>query len=282
VPSRPPGQLCPLRHDGLSWSGCADLKVYRCLLVCSLERQLDGTGKRVQAVQELQCKLNSLPAAARKRVSWADLRSTSSWTVSGALRGPRTAISSRSLLADRKFRPGPASMIGRALRDVLGIRAEEFHPLQPAESVALAGDACADSTWAGRLWAERLRLEGAAVIATYASGDLAGLPAVTRHSFLAGTAWYLSTLLSDNALTTLLGSIIGQAGGVSLGFPGVSVTRRRATDGQSWLFAFNYGDGPASVPVSGVDLVSGAAVADVLCLAPGGYAVVREEPSPDD
>ena len=29
----------------------------------------------------------------------------------------------------------------------------------------------------------------------YASGDLAGLPAVTRHSFGAGTAWYLSTLL---------------------------------------------------------------------------------------
>ena len=168
-----------------------------------------------------------------------------------------------------------------ALRDVLGIRAEEFHPLQPAESVALTRDACADSTWAGRLWAERLRLEGAAVIATYASGDLAGLPAVTRHSFLAGTAWYLSTLLSDNALTTLLGSIIGEAGGVPPGSPGVSVTRRRAADGQSWLFAFNYGDGPASVPASGVDLVSGAAVSDVLRLAPGGHAVIREEPSPD-
>ena len=169
-----------------------------------------------------------------------------------------------------------------ALRDVLGIRAEEFHPLQPAESVALAGDACADSTWAGLLWAERLRLEGAMVIATYGSGDLAGLPAVTRHSFLAGTAWYLSTLPSDNALTTLLGSIIGEAGGVPPGSPGVSVTRRRAADGQSWLFAFNYRDGPASVPVSGVDLVSGAAVSDVLCLAPGGHAVIREEPSPDD
>ena len=106
-----------------------------------------------------------------------------------------------------------------ALRDVLGIRVEEFHPLQPAESVALAGDACPDSTWAGRLWAERLRPEGAAVIATYAAGDLAGLPALTRHSFGAGTAWYLSTLLSDDALTTLLGSIAGEACGAS---PGVA------------------------------------------------------------
>jgi Amidase len=39
----------------LPWSGCHDLKVYRDLLVRSLERQLDGTGKRVQARQQLQC-----------------------------------------------------------------------------------------------------------------------------------------------------------------------------------------------------------------------------------
>jgi beta-galactosidase len=169
-----------------------------------------------------------------------------------------------------------------ALRDVLGIRTEEFHPLQPAESVALSGSPSADSAWTGRLWTERLRSEGAAVLATYASGDLAGLPAVTRHSFGAGTAWYLSTLLSDDALTTLLGSIAREADGIPLRSPGVSVTLRRAKDGQSWLFAFNCGDAPALVPVSGVDLVSGTAVADVLCLAPGGYAVIREGPSPID
>jgi hypothetical protein len=47
VPSTP---LWPL-----SCSGCPDLKVYGDLLVCSLERQLDGAGKRVQAGQELHC-----------------------------------------------------------------------------------------------------------------------------------------------------------------------------------------------------------------------------------
>ena len=64
-----------------------------------------------------------------------------------------------------------------------------------------------------------------------------------------------------------------------LGPPGVSVTLRRAEGGQSWLFAFNHGDAPALVPVSGVDLVSDRAVADVLCLPPGGYAVIHEGPS---
>jgi beta-galactosidase len=169
-----------------------------------------------------------------------------------------------------------------ALRDVLGIRIEEFHPLQPAESVALCEGASADSTWDGRLWAERLRPEGATVLASYASGDLAGLPAVTRHSFGAGTAWYLSTLPSDDALTTLLGPIARAAGCVPLEPPGVCVTLRRAEDGQSWRFAFNHGEAPALVPASGAGLISEGTVAGgVLCLPPGGYAVIREGPSPD-
>jgi beta-galactosidase len=74
------------------------------------------------------------------------------------------------------------------------------------------------------------------------------MPAATRHTFGAGTAWYLSTLLSDDALSTLLSSIAGEADGVPLGSPGVSVTRRRAGDGESWLFAFNHGEAPALVP----------------------------------
>jgi beta-galactosidase len=156
------------------------------------------------------------------------------------------------------------------LRDVLGIRVEEFHPLQPASPVGLAG-----SSGTGRLWTERLRTEGAAVLASYDSGDLAGLPAVTKHSFGTGTAWYLSTLLSDDALTALLGEIASAAGIVGSP-PGVSVTRREASDGRSWLFAFNHGDGPASVPASGVDLLTDLEVTGTLELPPGGYAVIRE------
>jgi hypothetical protein len=52
-------------------------------------------------------------AAAQKRSSSRDLRNTSACTVSGALSGPRTPTRRRSLLIERKFRLGPASMIGR-------------------------------------------------------------------------------------------------------------------------------------------------------------------------
>ncbi|WP_425088104.1 beta-galactosidase trimerization domain-containing protein [Streptomyces cyanogenus] len=54
----------------------------------------------------------------------------------------------------------------------------------------------------GRLWSQRLRLEGAEAVARFTDGPppasglaaLAGLPAVTRHGYGAGAAWYLATL----------------------------------------------------------------------------------------
>ena len=184
--------------------------------------------------------------------------------------GGQLVVTFCSGIADEQHRIWLGGYPG-VLRDVLGIRVEEFHPLQPASSVALSA-----SSWTGRLWTERLRVAGASVLASYDSGDLAGLPAVTRHSFGTGTAWYLSTLLSDDALTGLLGSIAEDAGLVGSP-PGVSVTRRAAADGRSWQFAFNHGSSAASVPASGVDLLTEVAVTGALDLPPGGYAVIREE-----
>jgi beta-galactosidase len=66
------------------------------------------------------------------------------------------------------------------LRDVFGIRVEEFRPLPPAGTVALTGG---DH---GTVWSEELRCEGAEVLASYAEGVLAGHPAVTRNSFGGG------------------------------------------------------------------------------------------------
>ena len=51
----------------------------------------------------------------RKRASSRDLRNTSTSTVSGTLSGPSTPIRRRSLFMERKFKLGPASMIGRWL-----------------------------------------------------------------------------------------------------------------------------------------------------------------------
>jgi beta-galactosidase len=178
-----------------------------------------------------------------------------------------------------------------ALRDVLGIRVEEFHPLPPGVTAPLtaADEGAAGSapgsgglglTGAlGSLWTELLRTDGASVLARYAEGALAGLPAVTRHRFGAGTAWYVSTLLANEPLERLLRAAAAAAGLDRAGAaapPGAAVSRRTDGNGRSWLFAFNHGDAMVTLPAAGVDLLSGREVTGTLALAAGDVAVVRE------
>jgi beta-galactosidase len=172
-----------------------------------------------------------------------------------------------------------------ALRDVLGIRVEEFHPLHPGASAALTlADAVpggpADPL-AGHLWTERLRTEGADVHAFYSAGPLEGLPAITRHAFGAGTVWYLSTQLAADDLAALLRGVATEAGTLpaSVAPPGVSLTRRRDGDGRSWLFAVNHGGAAATLPAAGLDLIAGREIAGAIDLPPGGVGVVRESVS---
>jgi beta-galactosidase len=186
---------------------------------------------------------------------------------------------------------------------VLGIRVEDFHPLLPGVTAPLtaadegaAGSApgsAAGSTPGsavgsgglgltgalGSLWSELLRTDGATVLARYAEGALAGLPAVTRHRFGAGTAWYVSTLPANEPLEQLLRAAATAAGLDRAGAaapPGAAVSRRTDGNGRSWLFAFNHGDAMVTLPAAGVDLLSGREVTGTLALAAGDVAVVRE------
>lgn len=205
--------------------------------------------------------------------------------------GGHLAVTFCSGIADQWHRIRTGGYPG-ALRDVLGIRVEEFHPLHPAASATLnvpdpvpAGPdgSLAGHRWnarqlTGHRWTERLRTEGADVLAAYSAGPLASLPAVTRHAFGAGTAWYLSTLLSAGDLTALLHGIAAEAGVLpaSPAPPGVSVTRRRDGRGRSWLYALSHGTAMATLPTSGLELMTRHEIAGALRLPPGGTAVVRE------
>jgi beta-galactosidase len=79
-----------------------------------------------------------------------------------------------------------------ALRDLLGIRVEEFHPL--TDPVTLS-----DGT-TGDFWSEPIQLNGATATVTYPDGQ----PAVTRHQVGAGNAWYVSTRLDASGYTNVL------------------------------------------------------------------------------
>ncbi|MEU4656435.1 beta-galactosidase, partial [Streptomyces sp. NPDC023723] len=95
-----------------------------------------------------------------------------------------------------------------ALRDLLGIRIEEFGPLLDGDAVEL------DDAVTGTLWTDRITVtdEETEVLSRYRTGDQAGRPAVTRRPAGRGSAAYVSTRLGVPGLTALLPRLLAPAG----------------------------------------------------------------------
>ncbi|MEU8035170.1 beta-galactosidase [Streptosporangium sp. NPDC049078] len=192
--------------------------------------------------------------------------------------GGTLVVSYLSGIADEHARVRLGGYPG-ALRDLLGIRVEEFHPLPPDVALTLsAPDVLAprstssragtparpptdeatfsgettfpgDRPETGTFWSEHVHLEGAEALAVYTGPHtldtpLSGQPAITRHPYGSGTALYISTRLTDDAYARLLG----------LSPAPVELVRRG-----DWLFAVNHGDEEHEV--------------DGERLSPGGFAV---------
>jgi beta-galactosidase len=149
-----------------------------------------------------------------------------------------------------------------ALRDLLGVRVEQYCPLPAAATVAL------DNGAVGRIWSEQAHATGATVVASYLDGPAAGRPALTRRTVGAGVVWYLGTRLAD------LDPLLDQLGPPSREL--VEVVRSRA-GGPRYRFLFNHGEAAATVDGSGTDLLADAAVAGTVTVPPGGVVVLRED-----
>ncbi|NNN31099.1 beta-galactosidase [Streptomyces sp. S3(2020)] len=161
-----------------------------------------------------------------------------------------------------------------ALRELLGIRVEEFGPLLAEESVSL------DDGSAGTLWTDRITLadERTEVLARYDSGNQAGRPAVTRRTTNAGSASYVSTRLGVAGLTALLPLLLEPAG-VASELPAQARGRVelavRGNGEETFLFLVNRTDDTVPLPGFTGDVLHGTAVADGLVLGPRDVAVVR-------
>lgn len=166
-----------------------------------------------------------------------------------------------------------------AFRELLGVRAEEFAPLLPGDTVRLDDGSTAD------LWTEVLETTDAEVITRYADGPVAGAPAITRRAVQPypprahsvgtpvpreGAAWYVATRLDDGATGLLAARIAADAGIPATPVPaGVTLTRRGRH-----VFLLNRGTGPAAVDVRGADLLTGRLFPGVV--GAGSAAVVEE------
>ncbi|MEU0877189.1 beta-galactosidase [Lentzea sp. NPDC005914] len=154
-----------------------------------------------------------------------------------------------------------------ALRDVLGLTVEEFTPLR-------AGRVRLDNGMAGDAWSEVVALRGATPVWSYVDGPAAGLPAVTRHPFGQGSAWYVSTCLGEGGLDAVLMAASAEAKVVSRDLPrDVEVVEREGERGR-YLFAINHTGETEMIPAAGTELLSGESVDGHLVLPPGAVRVV--------
>ncbi len=155
------------------------------------------------------------------------------------------------------------------LTAVMGFRIDEFMPQNGTLTCAseLLGGFTAD------FWADDLVPTTASVVASVAEGELEGTPVVLRNDFGEGTAWYVATRPSPDAMRALLAHVATQAGVPPSPPPeGVEVVRRG-----DFLFVINHRTEPAEVVVDGTytDLLSGERISGVTSLPRYGVRVLR-------
>ncbi len=134
-------------------------------------------------------------------------------------------------------------------------------------------------------WAEVVHLQGAESLATFEEDYHAEQPAVTRHKYGKGEAYYVATHPEDAFLRELFGWICQQYGLESLGGrdvpAGVEITSREGEEG-TYLFVLNHNSETVEFhleeAVGGWDLMNGRPVNGGLITIDGyGVAVVRQE-----
>ncbi|MFE1776200.1 beta-galactosidase [Streptomyces sp. NPDC059008] len=194
--------------------------------------------------------------------------------------GGRLVVSFFSGIVDEHDRVHPGGAPA-PLRELLGLRVEEFWPLDAGRTVAVEG------AYAGRadLWSEAVDLEGAEALARFADGDLAGRPALTRHTYGRGTVWYLGTRPEPVLMRALLDDVRRAAGVAPVvpGLPaGVQATVREGAGGR-YLFLLNHGTDTVEVglpePMREALAADGArgGTVDRVTLAARGVAVLTDD-----
>ncbi|MEZ3158457.1 beta-galactosidase [Microbacterium sp. BWR-S6Y] len=183
--------------------------------------------------------------------------------------GGTAVITFASGIVDEKDRVRLGGYPG-AFRDLLGIVSEEFAPLGPAQVVAL------DDGSTGTVWSERLRTVDAEIDARFADGPAAGLPARTRRSVGAGSAWYLATLPAADAYRDLISRIAATAGIRTLdAIPGVEIVRRAGED-RAYTFVINHTTESVEIAAHGRDALTGETVEGSVAVAGGAVRIIEE------
>jgi beta-galactosidase len=159
------------------------------------------------------------------------------------------------------------------LRRLLGLHVEEIDALYEGQTNRMGGYSC------GRL-CELVVLEGAEALAVYGDDFYADRPALTRHAFGQGRAYYLASDPEDAFLDAFYGRLLDERGlHAPLEAPaGVEVAVREGRQGRL-LFVLNHTSRPATLDLSTTsyrDLLRDETVSAALTLDPYDVRVLAQ------
>ncbi len=148
-------------------------------------------------------------------------------------------------------------------RKLLGLRVEEFDALPVGATNTVKGE----QEFSADLWADVITLEGAEPLATFTQSFYAGRPAVTQHSFGAGSSFYLGTRLDSAGMAWIVEKACRTAGITpALVAPEGVEAVRRVQGEQAYLILLNHtgksaedfdGTGPQPGAVAGAQQPQG-------------------------
>ncbi len=164
------------------------------------------------------------------------------------------------------------------LRKVLGLRVEEFDPysLGQTNRIQVPGVGSFECS----TWSDLLNLEGAEALASFEQDFYAGRPALTRHKFGAGQAYYLATRPEQALMDWLLQEVCGEPDlpEIAQRPAGVEIVRRE--DGTSrFVFLLNHNAAPVEVGLNGTyfELLTSQTAGPSMTLEPYGVALLKTE-----
>lgn len=165
-------------------------------------------------------------------------------------------------------------------RTLLGLRIEEFAPYASDQCNELRTDDGA--TFKCDLWSDSINLEGAVPIAEYADGFLSSYPAVTRHAFGQGAAYYVGTRPAEAGMVWVLDRACGDADiAPAATVPEGIEAVRREYGSTTLLYLLNHGHTSVEIAVEGPahDLITGQDVGRTITLGPQDVAILTNERS---
>lgn len=182
--------------------------------------------------------------------------------------GPFSAVVDDTEQVHEGGAPGP-------LRELLGVEVDEWWPLPDGaqETIDFAGLPLPIVTWAEWLDAA----SDTAILARYASGALAGRPAITRQTHRTGSATYVSCVPAEDGLLGILRAVLDHAELPVRATPNHDVEIvTRSDDDTDYTFILNHGHASLqlAVPDGAVDLLTSAGTRGPLRLDAYGVAVL--------